>query len=101
MNDLLYVEKVKCENGIHIVTVQRKYTIYKKGLEDFIKEINDPYFIRCHKSFAVYLKNVESFSKSSRHIWIANFEAKGDTNCLVGDTFYDMVIKKFIEYKMV
>lgn len=100
LRDLLCVEKLKGENGIHICTVQKEYTIFRKGLEDFIEEVNEPYFVRCHKSFAVNLRNVDSFSKSSRHIRTVNFaNVKENVECLVGDTFYDEVLSLFQEYK--
>lgn len=55
LSDLLYVEKRKRENRLHMVTVQKVYEDLERNLEDFIVEMDDPFFVRCHKSFAVYL----------------------------------------------
>lgn len=100
LSDLLYVEKRKRENRLRMVTVQKVYEDLERNLEDFIVEMDDPFFVRCHKSFAVYLPNVQGLIRRSRYIWAADFEKESESaNCLVGATYFNMISKRLSDYK--
>lgn len=68
-SDILYVKSDG--NYIEINTKNKKYVV-RNSLEQFIKDFNDNYFIRTHRSYAVNLKLVDRIK--NQLIYINNIE---------------------------
>ena len=64
--------------------------------------MDDPLFVRCHKSFAVYVPNLTGLQKSGRRLWNANFEnsSEMDACCPVGSSYYQGVLELLKAQKM-
>lgn len=62
---ILYAEIMK--NDCKLVTYEacgeREYTLLRFPLKDLIEQVDDPYFIRCHKSYAVNVRQIRSIEK--------------------------------------
>lgn len=82
----------------YIYTPKNKYTVHRQSLSRMLEQINDPYLIRCHKSYAVNIRNVTDIYKERRGIWKVAFKQKTKAECLVGEIYYDIVMRKHEEW---
>ncbi len=66
-------------------------------LKDLIEEVNETYFIQCHKSFAVNVKHIKSIEQLTYRLWkITLFNSETEVD--VGKKFYDQVALKLEEW---
>lgn len=95
-NDTIIAVEVMGKNcTIH--TDDNSYTLNRITLEDVIKELDDPFIIRCHKSYALNLKKVSAVVKKQRNLWEAQFKAECSIRCFISKTYYDDVIRCYEE----
>ncbi|MDY3010722.1 MAG: LytTR family DNA-binding domain-containing protein [Clostridiales Family XIII bacterium] len=66
-------------------------------LEDLIAYIDQPYFVRCHKSFAVNLMNVSRIEAGKNSTWDMEFHNNPDVQCPIGRTYYKSIKRKLQE----
>ena len=90
--DILFAEvrnKVCC-----VVTANRSYEVNRQGLEDLIGIVDDDLFLRCHRSFALNIRQLAGIEKLDGRIWKAVFGY--DTQpCLVSRSYIDHVMEKY------
>lgn len=77
---------------------KHKYRILRRTLQHMVMEINEPYCVKCHKSFALNLRNVVDIKKSRRNIWVPVFSRETDFQCEISKTHYDAVMERFRQY---
>lgn len=95
-NRILCIEVMA--RNCYIYTPRNKYPLYRQSLNHVMDQIGDPYFVRCHKSYAINVKNLEDLHKERRGMWKASFKQKTDTECPVSENYRDMVMKKHEEW---
>ena len=81
----------------YVVTAKKKYRLNRQNLSGVLEDINDPYFVRCHKSYAVNVRNIEDIRKVRRGMWKPVFRQKQDTDCLISERYYDEVLHLYEE----
>lgn len=64
----------------------------KRSLKEVIDYINDPCFIRCHKSYAVNVIHISELERISRHTWSVKFDPPQDELCYISEKYHDAVI---------
>ena len=62
-------------------------------MAELIFQLNDPMFIRCHKSFAVNIKNIACIENRENRTWNIRFP-DCDEVCYISRTYYNDVIEK-------
>lgn len=77
-----------------IVTTEGVFEINRKNLSDVIGLVDDPFFLRCHRGFALNVRRLKGIEKIDRRIWRAVFEDGGGT-CLISSSFFDPVMEKY------
>lgn len=95
-DDILGVEVMG--KNCFVYTVNRRYRLPRQTMEQVLREIDEPYCIRCHKSFALNLKHVTDISKERRNLWKPEFVSVHDFDCVISKTYYAEVMKKYKEY---
>ncbi len=94
IKDILFAE---VQNKVcSIVTTEGTFQISRKNLNDLLKLVDDDLFLRCHRSFALNLKQLKGVEKVDRRIWKAIFVNRKET-CLISKTYIDNVLKKYKE----
>lgn len=62
-------------------------------LKELIEEVNDPYFIQCHRSFAINIKKIKEIERLNYRLW--SITLQDSTNKLyVSGKFYDLIYEK-------
>lgn len=103
-NNMKYIDKdrILCfevmGRNSYIYTSHNKYTLYRQSLNQVLEQINDPYFVRCHKSYALNIRNLADVYKERRGMWKAVFKQKTDTECPISEIYYDIVMRKHEEW---
>lgn len=82
----------------YVYVGKNKYRILRQTLDKILKEIDDPYCIRCHQSFAVNVRNMIDLKKARRDIWVPVFSQDAEFQCEISKTYYDEVMKGFHKY---
>ena len=59
--DIIYIEMFS--HNATIVTAKDEYT-FRKTITQLLKELNDDVFVKCHKSYIINIRHVESVSKT-------------------------------------
>lgn len=95
-NDIFFIEKNM--RGCLVFTADKTFEVTQTGLEKIIDEINEKYFVRCHKSFAVNLKNILNMNKSGRDLWSVEFKKEVEGECLVSKNYYKNTMELYREY---
>jgi len=91
VKDILYAEVQNKTCCIHTKTNQ--YIIDRCSLQQMINVIDDDNFVKCHKSFAINMKNAKGFEKYGKRIWQAVYE--NNRVCLISRTYIDFVLDKY------
>lgn len=92
VSDILFAEIQNKAAAIH--TKHESYSIRRTSLEKIAETVDDEMFIRCHKSFALNVKNISALEKSGRRNWLAVFEDR--KCCPVSQTYYDKVKETYM-----
>jgi len=66
-------------------------TDIRMKISAFIELMNDPLFIRCHKSFAVNIREVDIIENRKNYTWDIKFKNNNDYVCYMSRTFYNDV----------
>lgn len=92
VSDILFAEIQNKSAVIH--ALNESYPIRRTSLEKISQAIDDELFIRCHKSFALNVKNVTALEKAGRRNWLAIFA--GRKCCPVSQTYYDKIKESYM-----
>lgn len=95
-NDIFFIEKLG--KNCLLYTADKEYEIPRISLEKMVAEINESYLVRCHKSFAVNLKNILEINKIGNELWTVVFINDNKYNCYIGDVFHKTVKEKYKEF---
>lgn len=90
LNHIYYVESMG--RMLNLFTKTNNYHLVKTRLEKFIDDANSTYFVRCHKSFGINVKNVLSVASADRRLWSACFDHEKTISCPISQTYYEQVI---------
>lgn len=93
IRNILYVEVF--EKHVTILTTKRIYKNVYMTLNELINNINDPFFIKCHKSYAVNIRRIYSISRVTSKTWNIFFEYTNSITCPVSAKYYKEVKKMF------
>lgn len=74
-----------------VYTTKGKYLLRRKTLKEELREINQQYILRCHKSFAVNLMHVNGFTKTHQNLWVPIFKDSCEANCYISKTYFDEI----------
>lgn len=66
-------------------------------LNTFIQYVDDPRFVRCHKSFAVNTENIAGFKYVEPRIKAVRFISETTQECLLSKTFFDSVLERAVK----
>lgn len=77
-----------------LVTENGSYEMNRQGLEDMIKVVDDDLFLRCHRGFALNIRQLKGLEKLDRRIWKAIFENDAGI-CLISKSYIDQVLEKY------
>jgi len=77
-----------------IYTTEGSFAISRKHLIDLIEFIDDDLFLRCHRGFALNIKQLKGIEKVDRRIWKAVFE-NCKASCLISKSYVDEVMEKY------
>ena len=91
--DIMSIEVIG--RSCYIYTKIAKFKLLWHPLDKVLSEINEQYCVRCHKSFAVNLENVNDIVKARRNIWKPVFDCNVTAECEISKTFYAQVIEQF------
>lgn len=65
----------------------------KMKIADFVMQLNEPFFMRCHKSFAVNLLKIDHIKKRKNRTWdITFFDSKAV--CYISRTYYNDIVAR-------
>jgi DNA-binding LytR/AlgR family response regulator len=91
LDDILYAERQG--RGLLLHTKQQTFTDIKMSIDDIIRAANSHSFLRCHKSFAINIKNVKSITNITRRLWHAGFGYRSNLYCQISSTYYDNIYR--------
>lgn len=94
IENILFIESVN--RYIDIYTETEKIEKVKFTLKEILDYIDSIYFIRCHKSFVVNLKQIKSLMQIEPRAWAVNFKKNIEYPCFVGRTYRKTVEEKFM-----
>lgn len=80
-----------------VYTTKGKYLLRRKTLKEELREINQQYILRCHKSFAVNLMHVNGFTKTHQNLWVPIFKDNCEANCYISKTYFDEISDMYKE----
>ena len=81
--------------NLTIYTKRGSYSVKRMSLDNIIKQVDDLYLVRCHKSFAINVNEVVELIPAQRRNWTAVL--KSGIQCPVSQTFYDTIKSRLIE----
>lgn len=76
-----------------------KYKLSRNALCHVMETIDDPYLVRCHKSYAINVRHIDGLRKVGRGLWkpLVN-GCDSSEECLIGRSYYKSVISKHDEW---
>jgi len=77
-----------------IYTTEGSFDINRKNLTDMIGLIDDDLFLRCHRGFALNIKQLRGIEKVDQRMWKARFD-KDKAPCLISKSYIDEVMAKY------
>jgi DNA-binding LytR/AlgR family response regulator len=77
-----------------VVTENGSYEISRQGLEDLISLVDDDLFLRCHRGFALNIRQLKGIEKLDGRIWTAVFKNAAGP-CLISRTYIDQVMERY------
>lgn len=98
IKDILFAE-VQSKHCL-IYTAREVLQVNRKNLNEIIDIMDDEFFLRCHRSFAVNIRQVKGVEKVDRRLWKAIFEHSGKT-CLISMSHIKNITDKYKEYQMI
>lgn len=95
LSDILFAEIQNKSACLH--TVNESFSIKRTSLDKIMAMVDDEFFARCHKSFAVNISKISALKKIDRRNWLAVFE--GRKFCPVSQTYYGQVKELFFSLR--
>ncbi len=92
IKDILFAEVQNKTTSLF--TTEGIFRINRKSLLDIISIVDDDFFLRCHRSFALNVKQIKGIETVDRRIWRAVFEKQKET-CLISQTYLDAILEKY------
>jgi DNA-binding LytR/AlgR family response regulator len=83
-----------------IYTADEIFEISRKNLNDIIKIVDDSYFLRCHRGFALNIRHLKGIEKTDRRLWRAVF-GNGSGTCLISKSYIDPVMEKYKTFQSI
>lgn len=111
MDRVLTVDTLEKKYLIHLRDIHfaeisaRKLTLYTKHgvikgirmkLKNFVQYVDDPRFVRCHKSFAVNIENIYSLKYVEPRVQSIQFIGETTQECLLSKTFFNTVLDRIV-----
>lgn len=94
--DILGIEVIRRDCCVYVG--KDSYLLSRQALETVLQELDDPYCIRCHKSFAISVRHVIDLKKARRNIWLPRFKEETAFVCEISKTYYDKVVECYRQY---
>lgn len=94
-NDILYVETEGRTLKLH--TKKKVLSNVTNKMTHFIKDVNSPSFVRCHKSYAVNVNNIQTIKHTSRRLWTAYFNENETCYCTISKTYYEKTYQHYLK----
>jgi DNA-binding LytR/AlgR family response regulator len=92
VKDILYAE---VKNKLcSIYTAEECYEISRKNLTEIMEILDNRYFLRCHRGFALNVKQLKGIEKVDRRLWKAIFHISCGT-CLISKTYIEAVMDQY------
>jgi DNA-binding LytR/AlgR family response regulator len=91
--DEIYYAEIK-RNNCYLYTENQIFRIIGISLKEVIDTVNDEYFLRCHKSFAVNVKKIFGIIELNYRLWQITFRDKKETIDL-SSKYYQDVFQKY------
>lgn len=92
VKDILFAE---VRNKVcRIFTLEETFEVSRMNLNKIIDAIDDDLFLRCHRGFALNIRQMKGIEKVDRRIWRAVFE-NGTEPCLISKSYIDHIIEKY------
>jgi DNA-binding LytR/AlgR family response regulator len=98
VRDILFAE-VQSKHCL-IYTAKEVLQVNRRNLNEIIDIVDDEFFLRCHRSFAVNIRQITGIEKVDRRLWKAIFESNGNT-CLISMSYIKSITDKYKEYKTI
>ncbi len=66
-------------------------------LKELIAEVNDPYFVQCHKSFAVNIKQIKAIQRQNYRLWTITLQ-NSEKKLYVSSKYFNLIDEKLKEW---
>ncbi len=90
-DSILFLE-IRSKNCI-VYTAHGSLRCKREALTNILERLNVPYIKRCHRCFAVNIKQVKACKKIGRRLWEFQFDETKEV-CYVSETFYASLKKQ-------
>lgn len=77
-----------------VFTTDGAYQLSRRTLDEMIGIVDDEFFLRCHRSFAVNVRQLRGIEKVDRRIWRAVFDLDTEP-CLISSSYLGPVMEKY------
>ncbi len=82
-----------------VITTNGSYEMNRQGLEELIGIVDDELFLRCHRGFALNIRQLVGVEKLDRRLWKALFRSDEET-CLISSSYIDQVMEKYRAFQV-
>jgi DNA-binding LytR/AlgR family response regulator len=83
-----------------IVTTEGSYEVNRQGLEDLIRIVDDDMFLRCHRGFALNVRQLRGVEKPDGRIWEAVFDNNAEI-CLISRSHINQIMEKYRAFQAI
>lgn len=97
VNEILFAEVQNKTCSVH--SLKGSFQIQRRNLKEIMEIVDDDLFIRCHRGFAVNIKQLKGIEKVDRRIWKAVFENCSET-CLISKTYLNEITNKYKAFQV-
>lgn len=77
-----------------VFTTDGAYQLTRRTLDEIIGIVDDEFFLRCHRSFALNVRQLRGIEKVDRRIWRAVFDLDTEP-CLISKSYLGPVMEKY------
>lgn len=93
-DEILFLETEGRKLKLH--TRQKLITEVNGKIDSFIKELNHPLFVQCHRSYAVNINNITAIKNINRRLWAACF-FEYENNCFISQTYFEGIYQQYLK----
>ncbi|MHC1724038.1 MAG: LytR/AlgR family response regulator transcription factor [Aminipila sp.] len=68
-------------------------------LKELVDEVDDPYFIQCHKSYAVNIKKIKQVERQNYRLWTITLQ-NSEHKLYISNKYYDLIDEKIGKWIM-